>query len=304
MLGIEPIVGPAAPMIASTVSKRQRAKRHEPMTPASRLSLALAATILLLVAYPVRRSGRLRQPGGVREREARVRPEHVAGQRSRRLDDPGLRHVDERQQGRDGPLQDQDDRLQLPHRHLQAGLLPGPRRPSAGGGDPPDGHAAPDAAHLPDDRVDGPDRLRELGRVRVMDRPGRHGVRGLHRSSGARRQRRREPDPVRGPRRRVVVGDAGQDLGRDVAGLQQVRRQQPVLVHRVSSGEPLGLPGRVLGLLQPAVRRHDRPGHRALVSVLRRVPDDPVHRAQRLRRELHEPAGRRQPTPRSCATTS
>ena len=62
--------------------------------------------------------------------------------------------------------------------------------------------------------------------------PADVGVRRLRRAPGARRHRRREPDPVRRPRRRGVVGHAGQDVGRDVAGLQQVRRQQPLLVHR------------------------------------------------------------------------
>ena len=58
-------------------------------------------------------------------------------------------------------------------------------------------------------------------------------------------------------------------------------------------GNPQALPGRVLGLVQPALRRHDPAGRRPLVPVLRRVPDDPVHRAQRLRRQLHEPGRRR-----------
>ena len=50
-----------------------------------------------------------------------------------------------------------------------------------------------------------------------------------------------------------VLGHAGADLGRDLAGLQQVRRQQPLLVHvACPPGNPHDLPGRVLGLLQPA----------------------------------------------------
>ena len=120
---------------------------------------------------PGGRHGRLRQPGRLREREGRRGPELVAGQRRGRLDDPGLRDVDERQQGRDDPLQDQDDVLELPHRHLPARLLPGQRRAAAAGGDPPDGDAAPDPARLPDDRGDGTDRLRQLGVSGVVDRP-------------------------------------------------------------------------------------------------------------------------------------
>ena len=46
-----------------------------------------------------------------------------------------------------------------------------------------------------------------------------------------------------------------------------------------------------------------RPGQRALVSLLRRVPDDPVHRAQRLRRELHEPADVDANAAACCSTT-
>ena len=146
---------------------------------------------------------------------------------------------------------------------------------------------------MPDRLVDRADRLRQLGVSRLLDRAGRLGLRRLPRTARARRHRGREPDPVRGPERRGVFGHARADVRRDVAGLQRVWRQQPLHVHGgVPAGEPGRLQGRVLGLLQPAVRRHGA-GQRALVSLLRRVPDDPVHRAQRLRRELHEPGRRR-----------
>ena len=243
---------------------------------------------------PRGRHGRVREPRRMREREGGLGSERVAGQRVRRLDDPGLRHVDERQRRRDDPLQGQVDRLGLPHRHLSAGLLPGQRRAPAAGQRPPDGEPAPDSARLPDRCGDGPDRLRQLGRVGVVDGPVHLGLGRLHRQADTRRQRRREPDPVRGPRRRGALGHAGEDLRLDVAGLQQVRRQQPVLVHRaVPAGQPGRLQGGVLGLLQPPLRRDHHAGQRPLVPVLRRVPDDPVPRAQRLRRELHEPGRRR-----------
>ena len=243
---------------------------------------------------PRGRHGRVRESRRMREREGGVGAERLAGQRVRRLDDPGLRHVDERQRRRHDPLQGQVDRLRVPHRHLPAGLLPGQRRAPAAGQRPPDGEPAPDPARLPDRFGDGADRLRQLGRVGVLDGPVHLGLRRLHRQAHTRRQRGRQPDPLRRPRRRGALGHAREDVRLDVAGLQQVRRQQPVLVHlAVPAGQPRGLQGRLLGLLQPPVRRHDHAGQRPLVPVLRRVPDDPVPRAQRLRRELHEPGRRR-----------
>ena len=158
---------------------------------------------------PRRRYGRVREPRRMREREGGLGAERLAGQRVRRLDDPGLRHVDERQRRRDDPLQGQVDRLGLPHRHLPARLLPGQRRAPAAGQRPPDGEPAPDPARLPDRLGDGPDRLRQLGRVGVVDGPVHLGLRRLHRQADTRRQRRREPDPVRGPRRRGALGHAG-----------------------------------------------------------------------------------------------
>ena len=100
---------------------------------------------------------------------------------------------------------------------------------------------------------DGPDRLRELGRVGVVDRPVRPRCpastsRAWCATTTAARARSRSSSAT--TRR---IGHAGQDVRRDVAGLQQVRRQQPVLVHlAVPAGQPRRLQGRVLGLLQPA----------------------------------------------------
>src|SRR4051794_26950440 len=180
---------------------------------------------------PRGRHGRVREPRRMREREGGLGAERVAGQRVRRFDDPGLRHVDERQRRRHHPLQGQVDRLGLPHRHLPARLLPGQRRATAAGQCPPDREPAPDPARLPDRLGDGPHRLRQLGRVGVVDGPVHRGLRRLHRQAHTRRQRGREPDPVRGARRRGALRHAGEDLRLHVAGLQQVRRQQPVLVH-------------------------------------------------------------------------
>ena len=64
-------------------------------------------------------------------------------------------------------------------------------------------------------------------------------------------------------------------------------------------GNPRALQGRLLGVLQPAVRRHDPAGRRPLVPVLRRVPDDPLRRAQRLRRRATRARSTSPPTPRS-----
>ncbi len=100
------------------------------------------------------------------------------------------------------------------------------------------------------------------------------------------RHQRREPDPVRRAQRRQPFGPAVPDLGHDVAGVQRLRRQQPV--HGRTGNE--SRPG-VQGELQPAV--HDA-GPDARGRVLqRRVPDGPVAGGERLRRVVHRRRRRR-----------
>ena len=132
-------------------------------------------------------------------------------------------------------------------------------------------------------------RLRELDPERVVGRAGDRRVGDLLRQAGAhRRHRRRQPRLLRRARRRRRVRHALPDLGHHVAGLQQLRRQQPL--HRRTSR------ARVQGELQPSVH-HARQRARGL-GLQRRVPDGALPRVQRLRRQLqlrrrHRPPGRR-----------
>ena len=100
----------------------------------------------------------------------------------------------------------------------------------------------------------------------------------LFRARRASRHRRREPHRVhRSPRRRHLRS-AVPDLRHHLAGLQPVRRQQPVCRQ---PGRP-----RLQGQLQPAV--HDRGSHARRLGVQRRVPDGALAREQRLQRQLHD----------------
>ena len=112
------------------------------------------------------------------------------------------------------------------------------------------------------------------------------------RTSCARTARRREPHRLRRPRRRRPLGPAVPDVGHDVAGLQPVRRQQPV--RRAARHDP----GRAykVSYNRPFTTRGDVARGLALQ---RRVPDGPLAGAQRLRRQLlhgrrHRPAAARE----------
>ena len=86
------------------------------------------------------------QRGRLREHAAGRRSEHVGDRRGRRPVDPGLRDVDERQQGRDDRLQDQVRDGELPHRHPAARLLRRRRRAHDRAGPRPTGTATQPAA--------------------------------------------------------------------------------------------------------------------------------------------------------------
>ncbi len=99
----------------------------------------------------------------------------------------------------------------------------------------------------------------------------------------------------------VVRDDDGElgpplpDLRHDLAGLQPVRRQQPL--HGLAGEQPRP---RLQGQLQPSV--HDPRADAGGLGVQRRVPDGPLARAQRLRRQLlHR---RRQRPPRRARSSS
>ena len=183
----------------------------------------------------------------VREQQAGHRSAGLAGPRVRRRGHPGLRHVDEHQRRRDGQLQDQDVGLELPHRHPPPGLLPGPRRAQ-------DRHdQLADVAHaadVPDGTGHRAGRLRQLGRLGLVGRAQHRRLGRLHRAPRAQRHRRRQPDPVRRAQRREPFQDPAADLRRDLAGLQHLRRKQPLQVlRRLPARRSARLQGRLRGLL-------------------------------------------------------
>ena len=78
-------------------------------------------------------------------------------------------------------------------------------------------------------RDDRPDRLRQLGGVRLVGRAGRRAISGIYFAKArAHRHRRREPHRLRRARRRRARRTAVPDLRHHLAGVQQLRRQQPL----------------------------------------------------------------------------
>ena len=166
----------------------------------------------------------------------------------------GFRHRHQRRPGRDGPLQDQ-----RPTRTHTTSTSTGwaTTAATARARSTTSSRRRPcrRTSRLPDRRRDRARRLRQLGGVRLLGGPGRRRLRHLL------RQAVRDDEPAGGkphrlrrPRRRRHVGHPLPDLRHDLAGLQQVRRQQPL------RGRPRDRARtRLQGQLQPAV--HD-PGHR------------------------------------------
>ena len=120
------------------------------------------------------------------------------------------------------------------------------------------GVAAADAARLPDRRRHRPGRLRQLGGLGILGGARRRGLRHLLRQAGARgRHRRRAATSSSSCATTPAhVRHAVPDLRHDLAGLQPLRRQQPL---RRRPGHRSG--PRLQGQLQPAVHhaRHRRP---------------------------------------------
>ena len=237
-------------------------------------------------------SHRVREP-------AAGRPGVVLGcHRVGRFHDPGLHDQHQRGARRGRAVQDRHALFELSPRHLPYGLLRGPRRAQSRDRHPV-GDVAANAADVSEQPGIGTARLRQLGRLRVLDRPGRRRVRHLLRQAQSDRHRRQEPrclHRARSVRRGAQVRPADADLRHDVAGLQHVRRQQPVPGR--SGHEPRA---RVQGQLQPAV--HDA-RHRqwAGLRLQRRIPDGAVSRSERLRRQLlhrcrHRPERSADPQP-------
>ena len=237
-----------------------------------------------------RACGGQRDHGG--EQPARVARLRVGHQWRRRRVHPGVRDADQREPGETVEVQDRHRRGRLPRRPLPARLVPGQRRPEGrddrhlrDDGDP----AAELRAHRRDDRRQSR-RLRQLERVGVMECAGRCDIRRLHRQAHESRRRRGEPHRLRRARRRRRLRSPGPDLGHDLAGLQPLRRVQRLRlgIHRRERPE---------AQLQPSVHHSwRRPGGLALH---RRIPHDPLARAQRLRRQLHDGPRHRPPTRRN-----
>ena len=168
---------------------------------------------------PVRSGG---QQDRVRELQARHRPGRLGHQRCGGLLHPGLRH---RHLGQHRParrLQDRHRRVGVHHRHLPHGLLPGPRCAQDHLGDA-ERVAAADPAQLHHRRHDRALRLRQLGRLGVLERAVDGRLRRLHRPPQA-QQRRREPHHLHRARRRQHVRHRLPDRRPDLAGLQHLRR--------------------------------------------------------------------------------
>ncbi len=229
----------------------------------------------------------------VRERAARQARDRVGHRRQRRPDDPGLRDRHQRQRRRDRQLQDQDRRIGYRIDIYRLGYYGG-----HGARQGRDGHtlgaAAADPAGLPDRRGHRPRRLRQLGGLGVLDRAGRRGLGRLHRAAHAHRHRRREPHRLRRPRRRshsdllFQTSDTTWQAYNDYGGNSLYVGAPDGRAYKVSYNRPFD-----------DARRHDE---RDFV-LQRRVPDGPLPRAQRLRRQLHRAASTPTAAAPSCSST-
>ena len=181
-------------------------------------------------------------------------------------------------QGQTRPLQDRHHRLGLSPRHLPDGLLRGRRRPQ-GRHRHTLGPAA-EPAPLHQRRNHRADRLRQLGGVRVLGSAGRRGLGHLLRQA---RPRRRTSD---GSHIIFIVRDDGShsDLLFQTSDTTWQAYNQyggRSLYQRRRARDDRT---RLQGQLQPAA--HDPGCRRRRTPLQRRVPDGPLARAQRLRRQL------------------
>ena len=216
--------------------------------------------------------------------------ERLAGRGRRRSVDPGLRHVDERQRRR----RPSHFKINTPSSAYHIDIL----RLGYYGGDGARLVAAniQPTATLPQtqpaclhEAVDRADRLRQLGRLGLVDGAEQRGLGRLHRASGARRHGRREPDPLRRAQRR-------QPLGRSCCR-PPTRPGRPTTPTAATASTrctvacPPGNPHAYKGAYAVSYNRpfdgalRDR--RRRVLPVLRRVPDDRLARGERLRRQLH-----------------
>ena len=243
-------------------------------------------------------AGRLRrQRDRLREPAARDAGERLGRQR-RRATRPiqGFATATSVNAGVAHRLQDQDRRPR-PTRleDLPARLVPGQRSPR-GRDDQPLGRAPADAAAVRDRRRDRDLRLRRLGGVGVLERPGDRRVRRLHRPTSS------APTPAATPHIPFVVRNDGNtsdarlpDLRRDVAGVQHLRRARTSTTGKAN--------GRAYKITYNRPYATRGTGRRSRLPLLQRVPDDPVPRAERDRRLLRlGPRRRERPGPAAPST--
>ena len=280
-----------------------------PRTPA--VLLALIAALVVLGAAPAVSQAApctppVVNPVACENTQAGLRPEQLGGRRRRRPVDPGLRDVDERQQGRDDLLQDQVGDLELPHRH--------PAGWATTGGDgarlialEPDADRAPSTQPACQTFADHrPRSTAATGPCRASWTVPSTAVSGVYIAHLVRNDTGGDSQiVVRRARRLEPLGHRPADLRRDLAGLQHLRRQQPL--HSARS------PAR------PATRRPTRPPTRSPTTGPFDTAEDDSGRswlftgaeypmirfleAQRLRRQLHVER-RRRPQPRRCCRTT
>jgi len=117
----------------------------------------------------------------------------------------------------------------LPGGHLPPGILQRDGRAPGGVGGA-FGDAAPDTTVVHLGRSNGAPGLRDMGRLGVVGRAVKCDLRRLHRQAraGGSGGRACQSHRLRGARRRRSVGSPLPGLGDHVAGLQLVRREQPV----------------------------------------------------------------------------
>ena len=270
-----------------------------------------AACSLALAAPPPRRRPRTprrvhaagHQPGRVREHASRARPEHVADRRRRRPDDPGLRDVDERQQGRD----DRASRSSRRRPNYRIDIL----RLGYYGGDGArliDGE--PRADRTPSTQPacqtfsrHRPDRLRQLGGLALVDGARATAVSGVYIAHlHPQRHRRRQPHHVRRPRRREP--------------LRRRRCRPPTRPGRPTTRTAATASTSARSPARPATRARTRPPTRSPTTARSTPPrttaaaralftgaEYPMIRfleAQRLRRQLHQRRRRRTAAARCC----
>ena len=229
----------------------------------------------------------------------------VGRRRRRRPGHPGLRHRHQRQPRRHGRLQDQHRRDRLPPRHLPHGLLRRPRRAQGRDGARRRRALPQNQPACLDRRRDRPHRLRQLGGRRRRGRCRRARVSGIYFAKLVRED---------GARARATSSSSCATTRGGSALLFQTSDTTWQAYNQYGGNSlyvGVARRPRLQGELQPPV--HDaRPDARGL-GLQRRVPDGPLARGQRLRRQLHHrrrhrPPRRRAPrAPRSScrsATTS